>query len=132
MDYKDLLKKAYDRLPESASLGNRFEVPKVKGHIEGNKTIISNYNQILTTIRRDSEHFLKYVLKVCATTGKLTNDRLILGSKISSALLNQKIGQYVDTYVICRECVRPDTKLVKEKGVMYLSCQACGAKYVVK
>ena len=32
------------------------------------------------------------------------------------------------TYVVCTECGRPDTKIVKEDRVMVLECEACGAR----
>ena len=38
-DYKELLEKGRKELPESLKVtAGRFEIPKVKGHIEGNKT----------------------------------------------------------------------------------------------
>jgi translation initiation factor 2 subunit 2 len=132
MNYEELLNKGIKELPESISSKDRFEVPKVKGHIEGNKTIITNFNQIIDKIRRDESHFLKFLLKGVASVGKKDNDRLILGSKVSSSSINQKIKEYVDKYVICPDCGRPDTKLEKEKDFVYLKCQACGAKHYVR
>ena len=41
-DYVTLLKKARNELPESIMNKDRFEIPNVKGHIQGNNTIISN------------------------------------------------------------------------------------------
>ena len=132
MNYEDLLNKGIKELPEFISNKDRFEVPKVKGHIEGNKTIITNFNQIVDVIRRDEDHFLKFLLKGVASVGKKVNDRLILGSKISSATINQKIKEYIDKYVICPDCGRPDTKLEKEKDFTFLKCQACGAKHYTR
>ena len=132
MDYDALLKKGYEQLPESLQHKERFEVPKAKGHLEGSKTIISNFPAIVDTLRREESHVLKFLLKSLATVGKIEYDRLILGSKINSVLFNQKIEDYVNLYVMCRECNRPDTKIVKENNIQYLVCQACGAKTVVK
>ena len=61
MDYEKLLKKARKELPESVLKTERFEIPKVKGHLEGNKTIISNFEQIANALGRPIEHLLKYV-----------------------------------------------------------------------
>ena len=132
MDYDALLKKGYEQLPESLQHKERFEVPKAKGHLEGSKTIISNFPAIVDTLRREESHVLKFLLKSLATVGKIEYDRLILGSKINSVLFNQKIEDYVNLYVMCRECNKPDTKIVKENNIQYLVCQACGAKTVVK
>ena len=56
---------------------------------------------------------------------------LIFNTKIPSSKINEKIQQYVDKYVMCSECSRPDTKLVKEGTIIFLRCNACGAKHAV-
>ena len=70
MDYEKMLEKARKELPESVLKTERFEIPKVKGHIQGNRTIISNFNQIAKTLRREPEHLLKFVLKELAAPGE--------------------------------------------------------------
>ncbi|OIO63760.1 translation initiation factor IF-2 subunit beta [Candidatus Woesearchaeota archaeon CG_4_10_14_0_2_um_filter_33_10] len=132
MDYEKMLKKARKELPEIISKKERFEIPKVIGHIQGNKTIISNFNQIADVIQRNPEHLLKYILKELATPGDLKSTGLLIGSKVSAVRINEKIKQYVDIFVMCPECRRPDTKLVKEGNITYLECLACGARRPVK
>ena len=41
MNYEDMLKSAREKLPEPVKGTERFEIPNVRGQIEGNKTIIS-------------------------------------------------------------------------------------------
>ena len=45
---------------------------------------------------------------------------------------NYKIKEYIDTYVICSECNRPDTHLVKQGRTTLIRCDACGAFRSVK
>ena len=132
MNYQELLQKARKELPESLTNKERFEVPKVLGHVQGKNTIISNFNQIAKTFGREPMHLLKYVLKELAAPGKIENHQLIIGSKISASQINQKIKQYANTYVLCPECGKPDTQLIKEKSVSMLKCTACGAKHPVR
>ncbi len=127
-----MLKKARKELPEISSKTDRFEVPRVIGHIQGNRTVISNFNQIANALRRKPEHLLKYILKELATPGDLKSTGLLIGSKISSAIINGKIKQYVDIFVICPECKRPDTELLKEGSITFMHCLACGARRPVK
>ncbi len=127
-----MLKKARKELPKISSKTERFEVPKVLGHIQGNKTIISNFNQIAGVLQRKPEHLLKYILKELATPGDLKSTGLLIGRKVSAARINEKIIQYVNIFVICHECNRPDTKLVKEGNITYLECLACGARHPIK
>ena len=132
MDYEQLLERARQTLPETAAGNSRFEVPKVRGHIQGNKTIISNFSQIANDIGRPIEHFLKYILKELATPGEIKPTALIIGTKISASRINEKIEQYVREFVLCPECKKPDTKLIKEDKITYLKCTACGAKHTIK
>lgn len=129
MNYEDMLKEAREILPEKKTDGERFEVPKVRGQIEGNKTIISNFNQIAETLRRPPKHLLKYVQKELATPGIFRKQAVIFGSKLPASKINEKIVSYADEFVICKECGKPDTKITKEGDVYYLKCQACGARY---
>lgn len=131
-DYKELLKKARAKLPKSVLTKERFEVPKVKGHIQGNKTIVTNFNQICAVLRREPEQLLKYLQRELATPASIDGPRLVLGRKISASLINEKIEQYANDFVLCKECKKPDTKLVKENRIFFLKCMACGAKHTVK
>jgi len=126
--YEQLLNEAYTKIKPVESKIDRFEVPKVEGHIEGVKTIVTNFKQICSYIRRDGEHLLKFLLKELATPGSIKGDRLVLTRKITSGMINEKIQLYVDTYVICKECKKPDTELIKENSISYMHCLACGAK----
>jgi translation initiation factor 2 subunit 2 len=132
MDYDKALKRARENLPESVFEKERFEIPKVKGHIEGNKTVISNFRQIASVLGRPVEHLLKYVLKELASPGELRPSGLVMGTKIAASRINDKIRQYADEFVFCPECGKPDTQLSKEGELLYLKCQACGAKKPVK
>ncbi|MFP4523042.1 MAG: translation initiation factor IF-2 subunit beta [Candidatus Nanoarchaeia archaeon] len=131
MDYEKLLQKARNELPEDVEKSQRFEIPKVKGHIQGNKTIISNISQIATTLRRPQQLLVKFIEKQLATKGLIEGNFVIFNSKLSASKINVRIQQFADQFVICKECGKPDTKLSKDTGVYFLSCQACGAKYAL-
>lgn len=130
--YEKLLEQAKAKLPEVKSTHERFEIPQVTGHIQGAKTVVNNFAQICQTLRRLPEQILKYLQRELATPAETDGPRLILGRKISSATINQKITQYSKDFVICRECRKPDTQLFREDRVTFLKCSACGAKQPVK
>jgi len=133
MDYKEMLGNVRKDLPEAVFLKERFEIPKVVGHIQGNRTILTNFIQIASTLRRDVEHLLKYVLKELATPGEIKKSgALILGTKVPASRINDKIRQYANEFVLCFECGKPDTKIEKEDSLTYMKCTACGAKNIVK
>jgi translation initiation factor 2 subunit 2 len=130
--YDNLLEDAYKNIKPVKTNRERFEVPKIEGHFEGSKTILTNVAQIASYVRRDINHFLKYLLRELATSGKIEGGRVILQTKIPSAKINEKIEQYVEEFVICRECGKPDTELMKQDSFMFVHCLACGAKHSVR
>jgi len=132
-DYSKMLVEARKALPEVVFIKERFEIPKAVGHIQGNRTIISNFLQIASNLRREVNHLLKYVLKELATPGEIKKSgALILGTKVPASRINDKIRQYANEFVLCLECGKPDTQIVKEGELTYMKCTACGAKNVVK
>ena len=132
-DYQKMLGEVRKGLPEIVFIKERFEIPKVLGHMQGNRTVISNFLQIASDLRRDADHFLKYVLKELATPGEIKKSgALILGTKVPASRINEKVRQFANEFVLCSECGKPDTALVKEEGITYMKCTACGAKNVVK
>jgi len=127
-DYEKLLDEAYKEIkPLKAS--ERFEIPKIQGHYEGNKTILLNLQQIASQLRRDINHLLKFLLKELASSGKIDKGRVILQRKIPSSKINDKIEQYAKEFVICKECKKPDTEIIKQDRLTFIHCLACGAKH---
>ena len=128
-DYESMLKTAKEALPEVEKAQERFEVPKVKGHIQGVKTVITNLNQIADFIQRPIKHMLKYLTKELATPAEPIKQFVIFGSKIPASKINEKIDSYIEQFVTCRECGKPESKLSKDGDIYYFKCQACGARY---
>ena len=132
MDYNSALDNVYKNLPESILKKERFELQEVKSIIQGNKTIIPNFSSIIGQIRREPQHLLKFLLRELATPGNIDGPRLVLGRKISSKLIQQKVDEYVKIFVLCPDCKKPDTKLIKEDKILSIKCMACGAKHPIK
>lgn len=131
--YKDMLSEVRKGLPEIVFIKERFEIPKAMGHIQGNRTVITNFLQIASSLRREVDHMLKYVLKELATPGEIKKSgALIMGTKVPASRINEKIRQFANEFVLCSECGKPDTALVREEGINYIKCTACGARNVVK
>lgn len=132
-NYEKLLNSAYQEVKQTSSNSNeRFEIPKIEGYFEGRKTILSNFFQIASFLRRNPEHFQKFILKELATSGQRDGERLVLNKKIPSSKINPKIEQYTKEFVICKECGKPDTEIQKQGKLNFLHCLACGAKHPIR
>ncbi len=131
-NYEDLLNSAYNKIKVVEGNGERFEIPKIEGRFEGKKTALTNFFTIASHLRRDPEHIIKYLTKELATKASIVGERLILNMKIPSKKINPKIEQYANEFVICQECKKPDTQIIKEGKQSALHCLACGAKHVIR
>jgi translation initiation factor 2 subunit 2 len=131
-EYENMLEEAFKRVKQVDAFAGRFEIPKIKGHFEGKKTVLTNFFQIASHIRRDPEHFKKFMLKELAASGQREGDRFVLNIKVPSAKINLKIEQYAKEFVLCKECGKPDTELTREGRFIFLRCLACGAKHSVR
>jgi len=131
-DYEKLLDEAYEKVKQVSASSDRFEIPKVEGHFEGRRTFLTNFFQISSYLRRNPEHFLKFMLRELAASGQKEGDRLVLNIRVPSSKINQKIEQYTREFVICRECGKPDTEIIKEERFSFLHCLACGAKHPIR
>lgn len=132
MNYENLLEKAYEEVKIVDKSSERFEIPKVQGHVTGNNTFITNFSTIADYLRRSPEHLTKFLLKELAVSGRLDKGRLILKTKLNSAKVNEKIEKYAKEFVICPVCSKPDTEVISEKGIKIKHCLACGAKSPIK
>lgn len=131
MDYEKLLEEAYKKIKPIEKSKERFEIPEVNIMYEGNKTIILNFQQICSRLNRDVWHVEKFLQKELATPTKQQGTRLILQRKILKKDINERIEAYVKKYVICKECGKPDTELIKKDSFLFVHCLACGAQHSV-
>ncbi len=125
-DYDALLNRARDNLPDEIADHDRFKVPEIDSFVEGNTTILRNFSDVASTINREPEKLLKYLLRELGTAGELESGRAVFKGKIGSRKIGEKVNNFVEKYVLCSECGRPDTRLVKEDRITILRCDACG------
>ncbi|MEM5797651.1 MAG: translation initiation factor IF-2 subunit beta [Candidatus Aenigmatarchaeota archaeon] len=126
--YEKLLEIAIEKIPKKPHEGERFKIPEVIIEIQGNKTLLKNFIDIVTTLRREPAHLAKYLLKELATPGNIHGSVLILQRKLTKELIQEKISSYVKDYVYCKVCGEPDTKFVKEGRITFVQCDACGGR----
>ena len=133
MEYDKLLERAYSSLPEKASSGARFEMPVVESFVQGNKTIIKNFDEISSKLRRSPGEIMKYLSRELAVPMSKEGAGLVLQGKFYDRMLNEKLKKYVTSFVICKECKKADTKIVNvDRGMKSIVCEACGARSPVR
>jgi len=131
-DYEELLKKARSQIPEVASKRERLELPRLHHSVIGMRTIIYNFKEVADLLDRDPQHVLKFLTRETATAATIQESRAIFKGKFSQETLQRLLQRYMETFVVCPVCKRPDTKIVKEKRLSFLVCEACGARSSVQ
>ena len=79
-------------------------------------------------LNRDPQHVLKFLTKELATAANVDGGRVVFQGVFGPDSLNRLIKIYVEKYVICPICGRPDTKISKQDRFLFLECEACGAR----
>jgi translation initiation factor 2 subunit 2 len=131
-DYEALLKRARSQLPKTALKRERLEIPRLQYAVVGMRTIVHNFKEIAEVLNRDPQHILKFLTGELATAAVMQESRVIFQGKFPRETLERLLQRYMDTFVTCPVCKRPDTKIVKEKRLSFLVCAACGAKSSVR
>lgn len=131
-EYEQLLKKAIEKIPKKLISRERFKIPIADIEFQGPKTIIKNFNEISSILRREPNQIAKFLFKQLATPGSIQGNSLVLQAKLSREILQKKIEEYVKNFVYCKVCEAPDTKLIKEGRIYFIVCEACGARSPVK
>lgn len=133
MDYDKMLERAYSLIPAKKAGADRFEIPVVDAMQQGNKTMIRNFDFITGKLRRDPKMMMKYFTKELAIPATHEGSQLILHGKFTERVLNTCLKDFVDSFVVCKECGKPDTNIVDGgHGQRMLVCEACGARAPVK
>lgn len=131
-NYDELLKRACSQMPEVSLKRERLELPRLFIRIIGMRTIISNFKEVADVLNRDPHHILKFLTREMATAATFHDSRAIFQGKFRRDSFERLLQRYMDSFLICPVCKRPDTKIVKEKRLAFIVCNACGARSSVK
>jgi translation initiation factor 2 subunit 2 len=131
-DYETLLKRARSQIPEVASKQERLEIPRLHHNVIGMRTIIYNFKEVAQALNRDPMHLLKFLSGEMATAATMQESRAILQGKFRPDTFERLLQRYMENFVECPICRRPDTKIVKEKRLSFLVCEACGARSAIR
>lgn len=132
--YIELLNRIKENLRvDSSVVTRRLNVPEPDIVVTGNRTILRNFGEIADALNRDPRHVLMKVAKELGTAMSMDEEgRAIIFGKKDVQTIKNVINYYIKVYVLCPVCGSPDTKIVKEKKIAFLVCEACGARTPIK
>ncbi|MCL4325612.1 MAG: translation initiation factor IF-2 subunit beta [Candidatus Thermoplasmatota archaeon] len=129
-EYKVLLKRAKSSMNTNVNVENveRFVLPPVDMFIEGRNTVIKNFRDISDKMRRPVKDLAGYIQKDFGASISIEDKRLTIKTRLYRQQIEEKINNYLEIYVICHECKKPDTHIEKDGKIHILVCEACGAR----
>jgi translation initiation factor 2 subunit 2 len=127
-DYKAMLSRAYENLPDVVAEVDRFQIPRAIVRRQGRRSVIQNFKEIAERLQRPPEHLLKFLLRETATRGNFDGAKVVFQGRFNADSVRNLIEIYTKKYVICPVCGRPDTNVVRDKRLSFLQCDACGAR----
>ena len=131
-NYEELLERARSQLPKEVLEKKRFEIPRLELITVGKRTIIRNFGDIADTFNRDANHLMKYLTRELATAGDVEGRRAVFQGRFTENQIWDRINDYAKEYVLCHECGKPDTHIIKQGRVHLLKCEACGARSSIR
>jgi translation initiation factor 2 subunit 2 len=96
--------------------------------VVGRRTVIMNFKEIADEMRRDPDHLLKFLSGEMATLANFDGTRAIFQGAFRADSIRNLLEVYTERYVVCPVCKRPDTRIVRERRLWFLDCEACGAR----
>jgi translation initiation factor 2 subunit 2 len=127
MEYNKMLDRLYMLLPNKGAETDRLEVPKPDSMVQGKKTFVKNYSEIMKVLRREDKMFLKFLTKETATSAAVNEGRLVINGKFFALQIIKLFEKFTKHFVTCPSCGKLDTKIVDQSGVKMLKCEACGS-----
>lgn len=132
-EYVELLDRALKEIPELTAERSDFVIPPAETFGQGNKTVLKNIGVIVDRARRSAAEIAKYLTKELGVPISNDGQQLLINGRFSNDDIDRRIKRYFEVYVICKECKKPDTHIESGgRGVAYLVCEACGARYGIK
>jgi translation initiation factor 2 subunit 2 len=87
-----------------------------------------DFKEIADYFGRDPEHLLKFLSGEMATLPRFDGTRAIFQGRFRADSIRNLLEVYANKYVVCPVCKRPDTRIVRERRLFFLQCEACGAR----
>ena len=130
-EYRALLERAYAQMPEGpVERVERLEIPGPRITIAGTRTIFHNFKELCDAVNRPPEFVLRFFSRELATAGYFDGTRAIFQGVFEEDTIERLIRIFLRDYVICPVCKRAG--IAKERRIMFLICDACGARSPVR
>lgn len=109
LNYDKLLSRAREGLEDVMNNDARFVPPEPEVLYEGKRTILRNFSDMADALRREPDHFSKYLVQELGTAGNTEGRRLVLQGRVPEKKVAERVQAYLKAFVLCEECHRPQS-----------------------
>lgn len=106
----------------------RYKMPEITINYEGNKTVLSNIDQVSKSLSRNPSHILKFLAINFGCTSSLGNEKFALNGNFDIVRIQNGIYSFIEEFVLCQHCRNPETRFTTEDeiGGLLRLCNSCG------
>ncbi|KAI3642691.1 hypothetical protein MP228_012246 [Amoeboaphelidium protococcarum] len=112
----------------------RYKMPRIQSKIEGKgngiKTAIPNMSEVAKALARPPTYTTKYFGCELGAQVKCNEaaDRYIVNGAHDAEKLQVALDGFIQRFVLCGECLNPETVLLVGKDEILRDCKACGKR----
>lgn len=106
----------------------RYKMPPVTCSYEKTWAVISNLGEISKALRRVDAEILKFWGCELGTQTRRRHGRAMVKGRHSPATLQETLSLYIDSFLLCRTCERPETDYELSKKELVQFCKGCGGR----
>jgi len=135
-ELSELIQKFYNDLEKMQENGpdkNNVALKRPAILIENRKTLITNFNAVCESIKRDPILVSNYIAKELNIETSITeNGQLIMNNTYQKTDVDNLFKKYCSDYVKCKNCNKLNTTIIKKNRIPYLNCNMCHATSAFK
>jgi len=107
----------------------RYKMPEIIVSREGKRTVLANLDQVAKSLHRDPFQIMKFIGMSLGCIPTIDGTKCILNGSFDSDRVQAMIYEYIDIFVLCKECGNPETKFQCLEGRLERKCNSCGAEF---
>ena len=107
----------------------RYKMPPLELRNKGNKTVIMNLDEVAASVDRPPAMIMAHFKSQLGTGIECSGDRFIINGIHKVETLQEILYHFISNYVLCRQCLNPETTITNSKSntaVYEMKCKACG------
>ena len=110
----------------------RYKRRKFKVGEERLKTTIFNLDEIAEDLNRSTELLIEFFKKKFSIPIEIKGDKIRTKKKMTAKDFDEALKYFIEYFVLCPNCKKPETELTSNNGIVELRCICCSHNGPIK